>query len=85
MGSEDARSGHTMIDLKVYSVELPKPIRHPGEDIRAAKAIFEDRFGEQNWVDVNLWMQFAREVMEYLGTKTFHETAQKLEIKIRRL
>lgn len=63
----------------------PKPLTHPGEDIRCAKAIFEDRFGEQSWNDVNLWLSFAREVRDYLGTKTIQEAADKLEIKYRKL
>lgn len=65
----------------IVGEQLPKPLRHPGEDIRAAKAIFEDRFGEQTFIDVNLWMQFAREVQEYIGAKTLQETAEKLNIQ----
>lgn len=61
-----------------------KPLTHPGEDIRCAKAIFEDRFGEQSWNDVNLWLSFAREVRDNLGTKTIQEAADKLEIKYRK-
>ena len=63
----------------------PKPLTHPGEDIRCAKAIFEDRFGEQSWNDVNLWLSFAREVRDNLGTKTIQQAADKLEIKYRKL
>jgi hypothetical protein len=69
----------------VSDLNKPKPLTHPGEDIRCAKAIFEDRFGEQSWNDVNLWLFFAREVRDYLGTKTIQEAADKLEIKYRKL
>lgn len=58
---------------------------HPGEDIRAAKALFEDAFGEQNWTDVNLWLEFAKEVCEYLNVKTYQEAVEKLDITVKRL
>ena len=58
-----------------------KPLTHPGEDIRCAKAIFEHRFGEQIYNDVNLWLSFAREVKEYLGLSSIQETAEYLNIK----
>lgn len=77
-----AKNG-TLIDFKTTSIE--KPLTHPGEDIRCAKAIFEDRFGEQSWNDVNLWLSFAREVRDNLGTKTIQQAADKLEIKYRKL
>lgn len=63
----------------------PKPLTHPGEDIRCAKAIFEDWFGEQTWIDVNLWLELAHEAREYFGLKTIQEAADKLEIKYRKL
>ena len=63
----------------------PKPLTHPGEDIRCAKAIFERRFGEQIYNDVNLWLSFANEVKEYLNVNTIQEAADKLEIKYRKL
>lgn len=61
------------------------PSQQMGEDIRAAKAIFEQRFGEQTFIYVNLWMDFAKEVMEHLGLKSFQETAEKLNITIKRI
>lgn len=66
--------------------ELVSPkLKHPGEDIRCAKAIFEDWFGEQTWIDVNLWLELAHEAREYFGLKTIQETADFLEIKYRKL
>lgn len=63
------------------------PSMQLGEDIRISKLIFEQRFGEQeyNKPQPKLWMDFAKEVMEYQGTKTLEETADKLEIKYRKL
>jgi len=49
-----------------------------GEDIRVSKWIFENRFGEQSWNDVNLWLSFANEVREYLNLKTIQETYNHL-------
>ena len=60
------------------------PSQQMGEDIRAAKAIFEQRFGEQTNVDVNLWLEFANEVMEHMGLQNLQETAEKLNLKIRK-
>lgn len=60
------------------------PSQQMGEDIRAAKAIFEQRFGEQTNVDVNLWMEFANEVREHMGLQNLQETAEKLNLKIRK-
>lgn len=79
MASPDAITGSSFVDFKTTS--LPRPLKHPGEDIRDAKAIFEQRFGMQTWNDVNLWLQFAREVKEYLGLSTIQETAEYLGIK----
>lgn len=72
MGTFDARTGSTLIDFKTAST--PKKLTHPGEDIRDAKAIFEQRFGIQTWNDVNLWLSFAREVRDYLKLNTIQET-----------
>ena len=69
----------------VRDLNKPKPLTHPGEDIRCAKAIFEDWFGEQTWIDVNLWLELAHEAREYFGLKTIQETADFLEIKYRKL
>jgi len=60
------------------------PSQQMGEDIRAAKAIFEQRFGEQTNVDVNLWLEFANEVREHMGLQNLQETAEKLNLKIRK-
>lgn len=82
MGSPDAITGSGLVDFKTTST--PKPIKHPGEDIRVAKAIFEHRFGPQNWNDVNLWLEFANEVKDYLGLSTIQDAAEFLEIKYRK-
>lgn len=86
MGNDGTLPGGTLIDLKCSfnAAELPKQTNHPGEDIRAAKAIFEDRFGESYKTDVRLWMEYAREVGEYLGIKGIQETAKHLNVKPRR-
>ena len=57
------------------------PSQQLGEDIRAAKAIFEHRFGEQTLINVNAWMDFAKEAQKYMGLNSFSEVADKLEIK----
>lgn len=51
-----------------------------GEDIRAAKMIFEHRFGEQTFINVNTWMEFAKEVQERLKAKSFQEVLNFLGI-----
>ncbi len=68
----------TLIDFKTTSIEKLSKGQRMGEDIRAAKWIFEDRFGEQSWNDVNLWLSFANEVREYLNLKTIQETYNHL-------
>ncbi len=60
------------------------PSQRLGEDIRAAKAIFENRFGEQNYVDVNLWMEFAEDVRISLQLSTLQEVVFKLNLQIRK-
>ena len=60
------------------------PSQQLGEDIRAAKAIFEDRFGEQDRVDVNLWMNFANDVRVHLQLSTLQEVVSHLNLKIRK-
>jgi hypothetical protein len=60
------------------------PSQQLGEDIRAAKAIFEDRFGEQTCVDVNLWMDFANDVKTHLQLSTLQEVVSHLNLKIRK-
>lgn len=55
-----------------------------GEDIRAAKAIFEQRFGEQTYVDVNLWINFANDVKAHLQLSTLQEVVTHLNLKIRK-
>ena len=60
------------------------PSQQMGEDIRAAKAIFENRFGEQNYVDVNLWMEFAEDVRISLQLSTLQEVVFKLNLQIRK-
>ncbi len=60
------------------------PSQRLGEDIRAAKAIFENRFGEQNYVDVKLWMEFAEDVRISLQLSTLQEVVFKLNLQIRK-
>lgn len=59
--------------------------KSPGEDIRAAKAIYEDKHGDVLWPDVKEWLRYANEVKEYLGVDTYQEAAEKLNIKIQRI
>lgn len=56
------------------------PQQRLGEDIRAAKAIFEHRFGEQTYVCVKMWMEFANEVIIHLKVNSYQEALTKLEI-----
>lgn len=56
------------------------PQQQLGEDIRAAKAIFEHRFGEQTFIDVNMWLDFAKEVIIHLKVNSYQEALTKLEI-----
>jgi len=56
------------------------PQQRLGEDIRAAKAIFEHTFGEQTFIDVNMWMDFAKESVIHLKVNSFQEVLNKLGI-----
>ena len=56
------------------------PSQQLGEDIRAAKAIFEHRFGEQTFISVKMWMEFANEVIIHLKVNSYQEALTKLEI-----
>ncbi len=78
MGHDGIAKNGTFIDFKTTSIQ--KPLTHPGEDIRDAKAIFEQRFGEQIKDDCNLWLKFANEVREYLKLGSIEETAKYLGI-----
>ncbi len=60
------------------------PSQQLGEDIRAAKVIFEDRFGEQAYVDVNLWLEFANDVKIQLQLSTLQEVVFHLNLQIRK-
>lgn len=60
------------------------PSQQLGEDIRAAKAIFEDRFGIQTNVDVNLWLAFANDVKTHLQLSTLQEVATHLNLQIKK-
>lgn len=60
-------------------------LRHPGEDVRVAKAIYECAHGEQLETNVKLWMDFAREAAEHFGIKGIQQTAKYLNIKTNRL
>lgn len=62
-----------------------KQTNHPGEDIRAAKAIYECAHDEQLETNVKLWMDFAREAAEHFGIKGIQQTAKYLNIKTNRL
>lgn len=54
-----------------------------GEDIRAAKAIYEYVHGEQDVIDVNAWLRFGKEAMNYFGLPSIYETARKLELPLK--
>lgn len=60
------------------------PSQQLGEDIRAAKAIFEQRFGRQTYDDVNLWMNFANDVKTHLQLSTLQEVVSHLNLQIRK-
>jgi hypothetical protein len=70
----------TLLEIILTAEQEQKlsPSQQLGEDIRMAKFIFEDRFGEQSWNDVNLWLSFANEVREQLKLNTIQETFNHL-------
>lgn len=84
MGTPDGITIGGLVDFKTTGQPTISKGQQMGEDIRAAKAIFENRFGEQTCNDVNLWLEFANEVREYMRLQTLQETAEKLEIKYRK-
>lgn len=62
-----------------------KPLNHPGEDIRAAKAIYEHKHGYVTETNVKEWLLYANEVKEHLNVNTLQEAAEKLELKLERI
>lgn len=61
------------------NIKKLSPSQQLGVDIKAAKQIFENRFGEQTFVNVNLWLEFANEVKEYLKMETFDQVISFLK------
>lgn len=56
-----------------------------GEEIRAAKAIYEYVHGDNDGALVSDWMNFGNEVKSYFNRKSIQETAEHLEIKLQRI
>lgn len=54
-----------------------------GEDIRHAKAIYENRWGFQSSAKVRDWLAFGNEVKDYLKLSTLQETTKHLNINVR--
>lgn len=74
--------GNEQVDAYLASVKLTQ---HPGEDIRAAKAIYEHKHGFVTETNVSMWMRYANEVKNHLNVGTLQEAATKLDIKLDRI
>lgn len=57
-------------------------MKHPGEDIRIARMIFQLTHGEQEaWKEVNVkrWMDNAKAITKEMRVETFEEALKQLE------
>lgn len=68
--------------MKVVTIAPTYDPHAMGEDIRHAKAIYENRFGFQVGATPRTWLSFANEVRNYLELKTLQETTKHLNINV---
>lgn len=72
----------THIDLKLYAERKPSKGQIMGEDIRHAKAIYENRWGARTNAQVSDWLSFAKEVRDYLKLQTYQQVTEYLNINV---